>query len=1043
MPRTARIHFVSLKSSLVNLPIAVYGPLVERGVRPQSLVVHLSSVSPRSNGTFDKNAKPVEAYVGWTGLASSSSLSRFAEGSASTSREAVQETVEIDPQFAQGLGLTAGKIVNLSLLYDLGTAQSVGTEPVSADDWEIIELHGSHIESTLLQQARVAAVGQELDVWVLGRTRVRLRVVSLAPEPKTHKALLLTADTEVSVAPKIRSKPQAGQARTRPSREISQANGSTSSAPTEKEERRTISGIQRVLPPRLARGKSISIPEGYEGRGFLYVSARTYEVLTGCSPLSARSKDGGRALRVFYSAKVTILSSPSEPMTSASAPSATPPATKVLNPVGSKGKADGSSSDHETNGPQDLLLGWAEGVPEKHVLLEDTTLDVQEWDLVRVTVDRAKLTVIPIFTANEDDSNADKREADASPVTLAGVKDILIKGADFCRTKFAVHGMDSVVFGVPGLLITGKSGSGKTSIAQAIARSLQDQYAYHHYVDASRHAEKPVGALQKLFKYWHDKALWHRPSVLVLDNIDKLLSAELEHTDSFRDRHVAELFLSEFGSAARPHSINNRGIVLIATAESSVALHPVLGTAHLFGETINLKPPNKEARRDILANVVQRRMSSAHNLSEEPSTPLNYTALATQTEGYSAIDLHDLVARAVHQATIRSQGDEDSDGALICLGMDDFASAQVDFVPLSLRDVKLQKSEVAWSDIGGLHAPKRILRETLEWPTRYGPIFAQSPLRLRSGILLYGFPGCGKTLLASAVARECGLNFISVKGPEILNKYIGASEQSVRDLFERASAAKPCVLFFDEFESIAPKRGHDSTGVTDRVVNQMLTQMDGAEGLDGVYVLAATSRPDLIDSALLRPGRLDKSVLCDMPNLDERREILESISKKMHMSSDVDLDEWARLTDGYSGADLQALIYNAHLDVIHSSIPVSNGAALNTPDDASYLKFVKLGRQGGKSVLSRAQETAMQRRLAQMLSSSSRTARFSAPRETTPKQEITDTHLRRVLQTTRPSVAPEERQRLQFIYHDFVDDRSGDLPRPPEPLGIGIRATLA
>lgn len=197
----------------------------------------------------------------------------------------------------------------------------------------------------------------------------------------------------------------------------------------------------------------------------------------------------------------------------------------------------------------------------------------------------------------------------------------------------------------------------------------------------------------------------------------------------------------------------------------------------------------------------------------------------------------------------------------------------------------------------GLHEARRILRETLEWPTKYAQIFANCPLRLRSGILLYGYPGCGKTLLASAVAKECGLNFISVKGPEILNKYIGASEKSVRDLFERASAAKPCVLFFDEFDSIAPKRyvvlyldiilfsrvssrdqadrcrGHDSTGVTDRVVNQMLTEMDGAQGLDGVYVLAATSRPDLIDPALLRPGRLDKAVFCDMPDLTDRLEV--------------------------------------------------------------------------------------------------------------------------------------------------------------------------
>src|SRR6202044_4003450 len=208
-----------------------------------------------------------------------------------------------------------------------------------------------------------------------------------------------------------------------------------------------------------------------------------------------------------------------------------------------------------------------------------------------------------------------------------------------------------------------------------------------------------------------------------------------------------------------------------------------------------------------------------------------------------------------------------------------------------------------FSSIGGLASIRTTLLETIAYPIKYAPIFAASPLRLRSGLLLYGYPGCGKTLLASAVAGECGLNFISVKGPEILNKYIGASEKSVRDLFERAQAAKPCVLFFDEFDSIAPKRGHDSTGVTDRVVNQMLTQMDGAEGLEGVYVLAATSRPDLIDPALLRPGRLDKSLLCDMPNREDREDILRAVARSLKVDPEADTKwaEVARRTDGFSG----------------------------------------------------------------------------------------------------------------------------------------------
>lgn len=237
--------------------------------------------------------------------------------------------------------------------------------------------------------------------------------------------------------------------------------------------------------------------------------------------------------------------------------------------------------------------------------------------------------------------------------------------------------------------------------------------------------------------------------------------------------------------------------------------------------------------------------------------------------------------------------------------------------------------------------------------------------------MLYGFPGCGKTLLASAVARECGLNFISVKGPEILNKYIGASEKSVRDLFERAQAARPCVLFFDEFDSIAPKRGHDSTGVTDRVVNQMLTQMDGAEGLEGVYVLAATSRPDLIDPALLRPGRLDKSLLCDMPNKQDRLEIMQACARKIAMSSDIDLSDYVQETEGYSGADLQAVVYNAHLECIHSNIASdkakgSDEAVPNASSEPAEIEYISFGgkRQvNGHAATSQADKAMMSRRV--------------------------------------------------------------------------------
>ncbi|KAF9648393.1 AAA-domain-containing protein [Thelephora ganbajun] len=574
---------------------------------------------------------------------------------------------------------------------------------------------------------------------------------------------------------------------------------------------------------------------------------------------------------------------------------------------------------------------------------------------------------------------------------------------------------------------------------------------YTLFIDLSQFTEKTVPRLRELFTHWLTKARWHQPSIMIFDNIDHLMPPQAENTDSSRTRHIVETFIGVYATTFRSIPTNFRGVVMIGTAKSSAVIHPLLKQLHVFEDTINVLPPNKEARKEILSHFVEQRIIVS-DLTKDES--LNYAALATLTEGYAALDLKDLVSRAVQNAAERSLTDADGrlDYAAPRLTYRDFTAAQEDFVPLSLRDVGLQKSTVSWADIGGLKETKKVLRETLEWPTKYARIFAQSPLRLRSGLLLYGYPGCGKTMLASAVAKECGLNFISVKGPEILNKYIGASEKSVRDLFERATAAKPCVLFFDEFDSIAPKRGHDSTGVTDRVVNQMLTQMDGAEGLEGVYVLAATSRPDLIDSALLRPGRLDKSLLCDMPSQSDRKETLETLRKKVTLADDVDLEAIARATDGFTGADLQALVYNANLEAVHETIdekPLGNasgtGENSSIPDESQKIQHITFGPEGSETkVLSAAEETAIQRQLRQIYSSTSKRVaveeKIETPRPSKPV--VRAEHLRRVLKTTRPSVSPQEIQRLRAIYDTFDQDRSGGMPVPPESTAVGTRVSL-
>ncbi|KAI0249217.1 P-loop containing nucleoside triphosphate hydrolase protein [Lactifluus subvellereus] len=995
MPRQARLHFVSLKSSLVNLPISLFGPLLERNIRPQHVAVLLTATMPSPG--LDR--KKLQAYVGWTGMVSASSLAHFNSTSSDTF-----ETVEIDPQYAEGLGFKEGDIVEVGLLHDLPTATSVATEPLTPDDWEILELHAEHVESTLLSQVRVAPSSQEVDVWVLGRTRIRLRVLSF--EPSSAKAVLLANDTELSVAPKTR--------RQRNSEKKYPVIGETPVTKSDPAARSLVVGkpshsvLLRVLPASVFPHHLPSLPDL---ASVAYVSDRMLNVarLEGLLPSDPNTPLIGDVKRLIP---------PTDPADSNSPPSDAPAVAKVLNPSDSMKREDVKEQPRNNHGVK--VIG-VDGVPEGQMIAVGEVDGVGDWDVVRLTISADSES--PKLGRGIPSPISPKPRRLPPAHALAGVDDLLAKCYDFGRRLFALYEAGAVA-GPSGLLVTGRAGAGKTSVVQATAKALEwdsGVQAFTLYVDVSRYTEKPVQTLRTQFQFWLDKAMWHRPSVLVFDNLEKLLGAELEHADSFRTRHLTETFLSVFSSASA-HEVapDLSGIVLIATAESQAALHPLLSATHLFKQVVHLKPPDKNARKQILAQVVQRRLETARNLEVDVERPLNFVALATETEGYSATDLQDLVARAVHQAAVRSSGNTGK----VALTAADFKAAQVDFVPLSLRDVPLQKSTVEWADIGGLAETRRALRETLEWPTKYAAIFAQSPLRLRSGLLLYGYPGCGKTLLASAAAKECGLNFISIKGPELLNKYIGASEKSVRDIFERASAAKPCVLFFDEFDSIAPKRGHDSTGVTDRVVNQLLTLMDGAEGLDGVYVLAATSRPDLIDSALLRPGRLDKSLLCNMPTKEERKEILQVHARKVPMSPDVDFAYLADATEGFSGADLQALLYNAHLEVVHASVDegsATSAAASNSTSkkdriDDAPIEYTSFGGPAQKTVKSRAEQMAAQRRLRQIIASSqnrsSRAKTDETAVENRPKLEIRDEHLQRVLRNTRPSVSAEEIARL-------------------------------
>lgn len=687
------------------------------------------------------------------------------------------------------------------------------------------------------------------------------------------------------------------------------------------------------------------------------------------------------------------------------------------------------------------------------------------------------------------------------------------------------------------VLLTGGIGSGKTSLAHVLCHQLRENYLFNTTYLSCRKLvtdETRVSSIKETLTKLFMSASWCSrlggQSVVVLDDLDRICPVETElqvGNDNGRSRQITELLCA----IVREYCSIRSGVALLATAQSKDSLNNIIIGGHIVGDIISLKAPDKEGRRKILQKLISKD-SSSHALSNginghsrnhsndsenlvkaswmSPTNPssrpgssasspadgfhvsatLDLLDIAGKTDGYMPSDLVLLVSRARNESLIRtisSTSDNDSSPALT-LTPPDFANALRNFIPTSLRNVPLTTSTTTFSSIGGLASIRTTLLETIAYPIKYAPIFAASPLRLRSGLLLYGYPGCGKTLLASAVAGECGLNFISVKGPEILNKYIGASEKSVRDLFERAQAAKPCVLFFDEFDAIAPKRGHDSTGVTDRVVNQMLTQMDGAEGLEGVYVLAATSRPDLIDPALLRPGRLDKSLLCDMPNREDREDILRAVSSggRVKMKPDVEkrLVEVSERTEGYSGADLQALMFNASLEAIHELIE-GETSARKGPTNMNGTRSGKLGHQnpGGRSekhdfiqFLYDANEDAKART---SLSASSaleshamiaakldalklarrrekqlqRGHRYQNPddsplgRKHDSSQEKDEVwvqwkHIERALATTRSSISADERKRLGAIYHEFVVGRNGEMPSGDGGREIGGRSSL-
>jgi SpoVK/Ycf46/Vps4 family AAA+-type ATPase len=549
------------------------------------------------------------------------------------------------------------------------------------------------------------------------------------------------------------------------------------------------------------------------------------------------------------------------------------------------------------------------------------------------------------------------------------------------------------------LLIAGASGCGKSSLARALmhyAHQERSIMAHTEWIPCADWMTVDLETLRSRLNRICRRAIVLAPSIVVFDDLDALLPETTEQNFGLfaRVANICELLCDLLSKAVHARRSRSQPVKVsfIATAKAKSKLAGGIQLPGLFDTPMTLESPDADGRIAILKLLLQ-------SLSLHCAQHIDLMEVAQQTEGFVGHDLSQLVERCVHLVSCEQSECQIADvaiaasdsasasasGSVLAASIDNraFTLALDGFVPLALRNVDLESSSVAWADIGGLWTVKSTLKETLELPARYARLFDAVPLKLRSGLLLYGPPGCGKTLLACAVARECGLNFVSVKGPELLNKYIGASEQSVRDVFDRAAAAAPCVIFFDEFEAIAPARGGDRTGVTDRVVNQFLCHLDGVEARAGVYVLAASSRPDLIDPALLRPGRLDKALFCGFPDSKERMDILMALSRNSKLAADVDFAPVVERTEHYSGADLQGIFTNSQLLAVHDAIDSARKAAAGDGggDDDD-------GKNGQMTELVATQQ-----------------------------------HLMQALTDSAPSVSPDERSKFAKIYEKFVRSR--------------------
>ncbi len=450
-----------------------------------------------------------------------------------------------------------------------------------------------------------------------------------------------------------------------------------------------------------------------------------------------------------------------------------------------------------------------------------------------------------------------------------------------------------------GVLLHGPPGTGKTLLAKAVANETNSNFSA---IGGPEIMSKYYGESEEKLRSIFEQAEKNAPSIIFIDEIDSIAPKRDEVSGEVERRIVAQLLSLMDGMTSRGK------VVVIAATNRINAIDPALRRPGRFDREIEIGVPNRDGRLEIL---------QIHTRGMPMEKDVNLEKLADISHGFVGADLQSLAREAAMRALRRILPEINLSSESIPLDtlrkivvrMQDFMDVIKEMEPSAMREVFVEVPDIKWEDIGGLSSIKQELQEAVEWPLKYNQIFTYSDAIPPKGILLYGPPGTGKTLMAKAAANESEANFISVKGPELLSKWVGESEKGIREIFRKARQAAPCIIFFDEMDAITPARGGSfgDSHVTERVISQFLTELDGLEILTNVVVIGATNRPDIIDPALLRPGRFDRILYVPPPDRDSRLQIIKIHTKKKHLAEDVNIDQLADATDGYTGADIASL----------------------------------------------------------------------------------------------------------------------------------------